>query len=210
MTRSRKPSRRSLPDRTSRRGNPFMQDRIDIHPTHTLAGFQLRVGKAFPFGATTVPGGINFSVFSRFATHCTLVLFEKGEPEPFAEIPFPDEFRVGNVWTMVVFNLNIELLEYGYRMDGEFDPVVGHRFDTSKVLLDPYARVIGGRDVWGVEPDWSDSYQHRGRLAFDDFDWEHDRAIEIPIQDLVIYEAHVRSLTAHPSAGVRHPGSFAA
>jgi isoamylase len=187
-----------------------MQDRIDIHPTHTLAGFQLRVGKAFPFGATTVPGGVNFSVFSRFATNCTLVLFEKGEPEPFAEIPFPDEFRVGNVWTMVVFNLNIELLEYGYRMDGPFDPIVGHRFDTSKVLLDPYARVIGGRDVWGVEPDWSDSYQHRGRLAFDDFDWEHDRALETPIEDLVIYEAHVRSLTAHPSSGVRHPGSFAA
>src|SRR5207253_8700660 len=68
----------------------------------------------------------------------------------------------------------------------------------------------GGRDVWGVEPDWSDGYHHRGRLAFDDFDWEHDRALETPIQDLVIYEAHVRSLTAHPSAGVRHPGSFAA
>jgi isoamylase len=187
-----------------------MLDRIDVHPTHTLAGFQLRVGKAFPFGATTVPGGVNFSVFSRFATNCTLVLFEKGEPEPFAEIPFPDEFRIGNVWTMVVFNLNIELLEYGYRMDGPFDPADGQRFDKSKVLLDPYARVIGGRDTWGVQPDWSDAYHHRGRLAFDDFDWEHDRPLETPIQDLVVYEAHVRSLTAHPSAGVRHPGTFAA
>ena len=54
-----------------------MLDRIDIHPTHTLTGFQLRVGKAFPFGATAVPGGVNFSVFSRFATECILVLFEK-------------------------------------------------------------------------------------------------------------------------------------
>jgi isoamylase len=102
-----------------------MLDRIDVHPTHNHAGFQLRVGKAFPFGATTVPGGVNFSVFSRFATDCTLVLFEKGDAEPFAEIPFPDEFRIGNVWTMVVFTLNIERLEYGYRMDGPFDPASG-------------------------------------------------------------------------------------
>jgi len=187
-----------------------MLDRIDIHPTHTLTGFQVRVGKAFPFGATTVPGGVNFSVFSRFATECILVLFEKGEAEPFAEIPFPDEFRIGNVWTMVVFGLNIERLEYGYRMDGLFDPASGQRFDKSKILLDPYARVIGGRDTWGVQPDWSDTYHHRGRLAFDDFDWEHDRPLETPIQDLVIYEAHVRSLTAHPSSGVRHSGTFAA
>jgi isoamylase len=187
-----------------------MLDRIDVHPTHNHAGFQLRVGKAFPFGATTVPGGVNFSVFSRFATDCTLVLFEKGDAEPFAEIPFPDEFRIGNVWTMVVFTLNIERLEYGYRMDGPFDPASGQRFDKSKVLLDPYARVIGGRDTWGVQPDWSEAYHHRGRLAFDDFDWEHDRPLETPIQDLVIYEAHVRSLTAHPSAGVRHGGTFAA
>ena len=102
-----------------------MQQRIDVHPTHTVAGLQLRVGKAVPFGATLVPEGVNFSVFSRYATSCSLVLFEKGEAEPYAEIPFPDEFRIGNVWTMVVFNLNIERLEYGYRMDGPFDPGTG-------------------------------------------------------------------------------------
>jgi isoamylase len=187
-----------------------MQERIDIHPTHAVAGFQLRVGKPFPFGATLVPGGVNFSVFSRHAANCALVLFEKGEREPYAEIAFPDEFRIGNVWTMVVFDLNIERLEYGYRMDGPFDPVTGHRFDKSKVLLDPYARVIGGRDVWAAKPDWSDVYHHRARLAFDDFDWEHDRPLETPIEELVVYEMHVRSFTAHPSAGVRHPGTFAA
>src|SRR5206468_1806422 len=106
----------------------------------------IRVGKTFPFGATLVPGGVNFSVFSRFATDCTLVLFEKGEPEPFAEIEFPDEFRIGNVWTMVVFDLNIERLEYGYRMDGPFDPSAKVRHPgTFAAIRDkiPYLKELG-------------------------------------------------------------------
>ena len=53
---------------------------IDVYPTHHEQGYDLRVGRPFPFGATTVPGGINFSVFSSAATSCTLVLFDKGSP----------------------------------------------------------------------------------------------------------------------------------
>jgi glycogen operon protein len=185
-------------------------ERIDVHPTNTFGEYQLRAGKPFPFGASFVPGGVNFSVFSRHATSCTLVLFEKGQPRPIAEIPFPDEFRIGNVFTMVVFDLDFENIEYGFRMDGPYDPQRGHRFDPTKTLMDPYARAIGGRDVWGTPPDWGDIYQHRARLAFDDFDWEGDRPLEIPIEDLVIYEMHVRGFTRHPSSGVRHPGTFAA
>jgi glycogen operon protein len=183
-------------------------ERIDIHPTHTYGDFKLRPGKPFPFGATFVPGGVNFSVYSSVATACSLVLFTKGAKEPFAEIPFPDSFRIGNVFTMVVFDLDYERIEYGYRVDGPFDPVAGHRCDKSKILLDPYAKAIGGRDIWGAEPDWNDTYWHRARLAFDDFDWESDQPLEIPIEDLVIYEMHVRAFTAHPSSGVRFPGTF--
>ena len=94
---------------------------------------------------------------------------------PFVEIPFLPEFRIGNVYAMVVFGLDFENLEYGYRMDGPNVPWQGHRFDSSKILLDPYAKAIGGRDIWGQQPDWNDSYQHRGRLVYDDFDWESDR-----------------------------------
>ena len=126
-----------------------------------------------------------------------------------AEIPFPDEFRIGNVFAMVVFGLDYENIEYGFRMDGPYNPQEGHRFDPTKILLDPYAKVIGGRDVWGVQPDWNDIYQHRGRIVFDDFDWESDRPLEIPIEDLIIYETHVRGFTRHPSSGVKHPGTFA-
>src|SRR5205823_8422047 len=93
-------------------------ERIDVYPTHRHGSFQLRPGRVFPFGATNVPGGVNFSVFSSAATSCTLVLFEKGAHEPLAEIPFPDQFRIGNTWAMTVFGLDIEQVEYGYRMDG--------------------------------------------------------------------------------------------
>ena len=184
-------------------------DRVDIYPTHEYQGYKFRPGKPFPFGATSVPGGVNFSIYSSHATYCTLVLFEKGQPQPKVEIPFPDAFRIGNVWSMIVFDMDYENTEYGYRLDGPFNAQEGHRFDASKILLDPYARAIGGRDVWAVQPDWNDIYQHRGRLVYDDFDWNDDRPLEMPMEDLVIYEAHVRSFTRHPSAGVKFPGTFA-
>jgi glycogen operon protein len=186
-----------------------MLERIDIHPTHTYDNFKLRRGKPFPFGATLVPGGVNFSIFSSHATACTLVLFQKSAKQPLVEIPFPDEFRIGDVYCMVVFNLDYENLEYGYRMDGPFDPKAGHWFDKRKILLDPYAKIIAGRNVWGEPPDWNDCYQHRARIAFDDFDWESDRPLEIPPEDLIIYEMHPRGFTRHPSSGVKHPGTFA-
>ena len=187
-----------------------MLQRIDLHPTHRHGVFQLRAGKPLPFGTTLVPGGVNFSVYSRHATACELVLFRKHEPEPFAVIPFLREFQTGNVFAMVVFDLDYENLEYGYRMDGPYDPANGHRFDKTKLLLDPYAKSIGGRDVWGQEPDWNEAYPHRARVFFDDFDWEDDCHLEIPFEDLIIYEMHVRSFTVHPSSGTKHPGTFSA
>jgi isoamylase len=177
-------------------------ERIDFYPTHQHEGYALRAGQVFPFGATIVPGGINFSIFSSHATSCTLVLFRKGEPKPMVEIPFFDEFRIGNVYAMTVFNLNPEEIEYGYRFDGPWDPVAGHRFDKTKIVMDPYAKAIGGRDVWGTQPNWDDIYQHRARPVMNDFDWEHDRPLETPIEDLIIYEMHVRGFTRDASSGV--------
>jgi isoamylase len=185
-------------------------DRIDSHATHTYQGWKLRPGRPLPFGATRVPGGVNFSIFSRHATSCTLALFEKHAPAPLIEIPFPDAFRIGNVFSMVVFDLDFENIEYGYRMDGPFAPREGHRFEPAKILLDPYAKAIGGRDVWGQPSRPDEIYPYRSRIVFDDFDWEGDRPPEIPIEDLVIYEMHVRGFTRHPSAGVKYPGTFAA
>lgn len=182
---------------------------IDIQPTHGYEGYKLRCGIPFPFGATLVPGGVNFSIYSSQADSCTLVLFKRHSKEPFVEIPLPDEFRLGHVYCVIVFNLDYENLEYGYRMEGPYDEREGHRFDAGKILLDPYAKIIGGRDLWGQPPDWDKPYPHRGRVALDDFDWEGDRPLEIPPQDLIVYEMHARGFTADPSAGVDHPGTFA-
>lgn len=183
--------------------------RIDLHPTHEHKGFKLRAGKPLPFGATIVPGGVNFSVFSKHATACDLVLFKKHDKKPFVEIPFLDQFRIGNVFAMVVFDLDYENVEYGYRMDGPFDPAAGHRFNKAKILLDPYAKSIGGRDTWGKELESDEVYPSRAQVFFDDFDWEDDRPLEIPTDELIIYEMHVRGFTAHRSSGVKHPGTFA-
>lgn len=184
--------------------------RVDTYPTHTYESFGLRHGTPLPFGASIVSGGVNFSVFSSHATCCELLLFRKHEPEPYAIIPFPDEFRIGNVFSMMVFDLNVEEIEYGFRMDGPFNPAEGHRFDRTKILMDPYAKVIGGRDVWGQAPDRLNSYQNRARIVLDDFDWDNDRPLELPAENLIVYEMHVRSFTQHPSSGVKHPGTFAA
>ncbi|MBN1913330.1 MAG: glycogen debranching protein GlgX [Candidatus Omnitrophica bacterium] len=186
-------------------------ERVDLHPTHNspCGKYKLRPGKPLPFGATIVPGGVNFSIYSHHATDCTLVLFEKNAPQPTAEIPFPDRWRIGNVFSMVVFDLNYEDIEYGFRMDGPWDPNNGHRFDKTKILMDPYAKVINGRDVWGVNPDWNNIYHHRARVCFDDFDWEDDHPLETPVEDLIIYEMHARGFTKNPSSKVKHPGTFA-
>jgi glycogen operon protein len=186
-----------------------MDERIDFYPTHEVGGIRFRRGRPLPFGATIVPNGVNFSIFSSAADSCTLVLFHKREAEPFVEIEFPREFRIGDVYSMIVFDLDYENLEYGYRFSGPWNPDAGQRFDKAKILCDPYAKVIGGRDVWRAKPDWSDLYQHRARLSFDDFDWEGDRPLEIATNDLIIYEAHVRGFTAHPSSKVSAPGTFA-
>lgn len=177
-------------------------------PTHHHGLFRLRYGHPLPFGATVVPGGINFSLFSSHATGCILVLFEKGSLRPFAEIPFPREFRMGNVYAMTVFDLNPDTIEYGFRMDGPFNAKAGHRFDQRHVLLDPFARAVGGRQKFDETPRSADIMPHRGRIPQNNFDWEQDRPLDLPVEQLVIYELHVRGFTRHASSGVAHPGTF--
>ena len=187
-----------------------MLNRIDIYPTHRHGNLWLRAGRPQPLGATIVHGGVNFALFSRHATACTLVLFHRGKRRPFVEIPFPEAFRVGHVWAMVVFDLDIEDIEYGYRVDGPNRPHIGHRFNSRKVLLDPYARSVGGVSEWGAALPKTDPMPFRGRVLLDDFDWQDDHQLEIPAENLVIYEMHVRGFTRHESSGVKFPGTYAA
>jgi glycogen operon protein len=109
---------------------------------------------------------------------------------------------------MIVYDLDYEETEYGFRMEGPYDPKAGHLFDPKRILLDPFAREIGGRDVWLSQPPKEEVFPHRGRMPYEDFDWGHDRPINLPVENLVIYEMHVRGFTRHPSSGVRHPGTY--
>jgi len=181
-------------------------NRVDSYPTHEYKGIKLRPGRVLPFGATIVQGGVNFSVFSSAAASCSLVLFKRNEDEPFVTIPFFNEFRIGNVYAMTVYDLDYEEIEYGYIFDGPNNFSQGHWFDKTKILLDPYAKIISGRNKWGELP----LHPYRSRILMDDFDWQGDKPLEIPMRDLIIYEAHVRGLTAHSSAKVKHPGTFTA
>lgn len=184
--------------------------RIDDCPTHELNGIKYRCGRVRPFGASIISNdAINFSIFSKDAEACELLLYHNGEAEPYAVLPFPEEFRIGNVFSMIVYGLDYENLEYGYRFDGKYAPKEGYWFDKTKILLDPYAKLVSGRDKWGEKPDYSNNFQHRGRVIPEDYDWEGDKPLEIPMNDLVIYEAHVRSFTRDDSSNVKYKGTFA-
>ncbi|MBQ3919189.1 MAG: glycogen debranching protein GlgX [Oscillospiraceae bacterium] len=180
---------------------------IDTFPTNKIQDLEYCIGRVFPFGATITDGGVNFSVFSREAKSCTLVLYHHGQQEPFVEIPFPETFRIGNVYAMMVYGLDTETVEYGYRFGGEWAPERGLRFDERKVLLDPYAKSVSGRSVWRDGKDGD--FIHRGQIIREDYAWEGDKPLEIPFSDLVIYEMHVRSFTADKSSGVKRRGTFA-
>jgi glycogen operon protein len=168
----------------------------------------VRPGFVQPYGATPVEGGVNFAIHSTGATAVELVLFRRGEPEPFAELPFPERFRVGGVYAMAVLGLDPDTIEYGYRVHGPRIPAAGDRFDPGVILTDPYARQLGGGERWGRPYD-DEIYRYRAQVPAGDFDWGDDRPLGLPMHELVIYEAHVRGFTRHPSSGVASPGTFA-
>ena len=183
--------------------------RIDLYPTDEIAGWRVRPGRVLPYGPTLVPGGVNFSVFSAVARGCTLVLFDKDDGRQVAEIELPDDYRVGDVWAITVFDLDPERYTYGFRIDGPNDPRAGHRCSPDAVLLDTRARAITGRDRWGETPPADETYPYRAFVVPEDFDWRGDRALNHATEDLVIYELHLRGFTRHPTSAVRHPGTYA-
>ena len=179
---------------------------IHLVPMDRLNGFDVRPGFYEINGATAIPGGVNFTVHSHGAESIELLLFRRTETEPYAVLRFPPHYRIGNVYSMIVFKLNIEEFEYAYRVDGPYDPKKGLLFDKSKYLLDPYARAVTGQSRWGVDQAWDARY--KARVVKDDFEWGDAPRPLIPMEDLIIYELHVRGFTIHESSGVQHPGTF--
>lgn len=169
-------------------------------------GFDIRPGLYEINGATSFGSCVNFTIHSQNAVSCELLLFHRGEKEPYGTIPFPENYRIGRVYSMIVFGLDIYDFEYAYRMDGPNVPEKGLIYDKTKVLLDPYARAVTQQSIWGKEPDREKGYH--GRVVFNDFDWGDAGEPKKPMQELIIYEMHVRGFTKHASSGVQFPGTF--
>ena len=177
-----------------------------LKPLDNISGFQVRPGFFRFFGATIIPGGVNFTIQSHGATSCELLLFHREAEEPFAALKFPDNYKIGFVYSMIVFGLDVEEFEYAYRLDGPYDEKKGLRFDKTKILLDPYARAVTGQSQWGCKNNTQHSY--RARVVQNNFDWGLERSEPIPMEDLVIYELHVRGFTKSPTSNVACPGTF--
>ncbi|WP_195609322.1 glycogen debranching protein [Mediterraneibacter glycyrrhizinilyticus] len=169
-----------------------------------ISGYLVRPGMFETNGATPLPVGVNFTVHTSGGTSCELLLFHRGEEEPYAVLPFPDEYRIGDVYSMIVFGLDIEDLEYAYRVDGPWDPKKGLRFRKENVLLDPYARAVAGQRIWGEKKEGA----YHARVVKDVFDWGDMPQSKREMSDLIIYEMHVRGFTKHPSSGVEQKGTF--
>ena len=176
-------------------------------PLDKVNGYDVRPGFYGINGATALREGVNFTVCSLEATAVELLLYHRGEKKPYAILPFPKHYRIGSVYSMIVFNLDICDFEYAYRVDGPCIPEKGLIFDKTKPLLDPYARAVTGQSIWGEQP--NQDHEYRARVVVNDFDWGNHVDPVRPIQDLIIYELHVRGFTKDASSGVSHPGTFA-
>ena len=190
-------------------GGKVDMKKVHMRPIDEVNGYQIRPGLYEMYGATAIPGGVNFTVQSTNATSCELLLFKPRESEPFATIKFPEKYKIGNVYSMIVFKLNIEDFEYAYRLDGPYEPNKGIIFDKSKFLLDPYAKAVTGQSIWG-SPVGDNCY--KARVVKDDFDWGDFANPLIPMEDLIIYELHVRGFSKDASSGIdeKERGTFEA
>ena len=171
-------------------------------------------GSPRPLGATWNGEGVNFALFSENATAVQLCLFDEATAGvPTATITMAE--RTDNVWHAYLPDVRPGAL-YGYRVDGPYEPTSGHRFNPSKLLIDPYAKAVSGPIRWSDDLFGYRIGDEHEDLSFDSrdsaaampkclvvdpsFTWEDDRAPNTPWNQTVIYEAHVRGMTA------RHPG----
>jgi glycogen operon protein len=164
-----------------------------------------------PFGSAAESGGVNFAVVSRHATELSLLLWLGDVDDPL-EVPLdPEEHRTGDVWHAFVGGIGVGT-QYAFRADKRPNPEPAlHVFDPRWRLIDPYGRAVAGLETWG-EGRASGPFGRLGTVRSvvvdEEFDWRHDRPLNRPLADSVIYEMHVRSFTCHPSSGVPHPGTY--
>ncbi len=187
-----------------------------------IKSFKTTKGLSYPFGATWDGSGVNFVVYSAHATKIYLCLFSEDGRKEEARIPlFKDE---GGVWHIYVKDLKLGQL-YGYRVEGEYNPSKGKKFNEHKLLLDPYAKSLFGvcrwhKDMYVYDPSipvnlysfsTTDSSHcvPKGVVIDDTFDWEEDERPLIPWDETIIYEVNVKGITAkNPEVPSSYRGKF--
>ena len=199
-----------------------LEDKSGIRAVHNEAALKLWPGRPFPLGADWNGIGVNFALFSEHAEAVELLLYEPGASEPSRSV-FLDQ-RTGPVWHSFLPNVLPGQL-YGYRVHGPFNPTRGHRFNSNKVLLDPYAKAIGRPLRWddslfgyrigdpNQDLSFSDSdsaaYAPLAAVVEDAFEWGDDRYPQVPWEDTIIYEAHVKGISKlHPEVPEHLRGTY--
>jgi len=169
---------------------------------------KILAGLPYPQGATWDGTGVNFALYSEAATKVELCLFESASSDK----PECIELRecTGYVWHCYVPGLSIGQL-YGYRVHGPYEPEKGQRFNSAKLLIDPYAKALSGQVNWDY-PLFSYNYADgkedlqiderddclgvpKGVVTSSHFDWQNDRSPETPLHESVIYEVHVKGFS---------------
>jgi isoamylase len=186
----------------------------------------VRLGVPLPLGTYALGEGVNFALFSRYASRVRLELFDHPEDARAARVIDldPARNRTGDVWHVWIEGIRRGRL-YGYRVDGPYQPENGHRFNFKKLLLDPFATAISRLPSWefgparGYDPSVSDGdsvcsvVDDAGAMpkcvfTQEHFHWHEDRPPRHPWSKTVIYKTYVRGFTIHPSSGVEHPGTY--
>ncbi|MFN8377700.1 MAG: glycogen debranching protein GlgX [Anaerolineae bacterium] len=167
-------------------------------------------GHPFPLGATVQRGGVNFSVYADGAQGVELLLFDDPDdalPERTITLN-PEVNKTFHYWHVFVPGLGASQC-YAYRVHGPFDPASGKRYDSSKALIDPYARAVYYQeDIYD-----RDAARKFGRDTVatamrsvvvdpDAYDWEGDEPLHRHFSNAVVYEMHVKGFTAHPNSGL--------
>jgi len=180
----------------------------------TTSPYKTSLGEPYPLGATATKGGVNFSLFAQHASSVELLLFRHfADPAPLQSITLhPVLNKTFHYWHVFVEGVGHGLL-YAYRLDGPNDLAQGFRYNSNKILIDPYSRgVVYGRS-WRRDRacDSSENCECAMKslvVDTDIYDWEGVEAPDHHLSDCIIYETHVRGFTRHPSSGVGHPGTF--
>ncbi|GAA4466520.1 glycogen debranching protein GlgX [Nibrella saemangeumensis] len=190
------------------------------------SNYTSKPGRPYPLGATYDGQGVNFSLFSENATAVFLCLYDPKHPDKeLARIQVVEQTE--HIWHIYLEDIKPGLL-YGYRVDGPYEPALGHYFNPNKLLLDPYARAIHAlvvhddrqlgydyqidSDERFLFPSMEDSgpIAPKSIVVDPEFDWEDDKRPDIPMHDSVIYELHVKGFThQHPTIPKKLRGTYA-